>query len=821
MAFNFDGWPDSDQKDEKPFNRLLPFHRIRVPVNQIIPFRGPTPSNPNRPPTEKIISGDGFEMGARSTKDYDGKFGENLGKELADAVENMFPPLKLIPAATSALAKLAGLFGLKSVADALDGFDPIAELFKAIGRNVDAAMVEGFQRSIPAWVPTFDERFAPNNQFLELDGVLVLSHQRSDSVPFWQWHRWYDWHFAVAPSGVFTEMVGFGNTHRDDDNEVGNAGSKFLPYHREGLPASGGLSAGSIADCEWDIGALGTRTGPVRAHAGNEDRFPVFFDQLQPRVKHNWLWPMAGMMFWAIGRSVYDCAHSSKDNANRTRNDKRVQGTRRSEDERVARGVHLNQLHPLKALATARWEAFQFKENPKPVPAIQFMFYANTHLSSAGFFDKDNPSRPRFTPIGDQDYEFIVDLPDPVVTSKSEYPVGHTPEFALNTLVLQPRLVIDADFKPFQRSAADGVFEDQNDREKNELTVAQGPAPIVTIFNQKPGVPPQQALVRIPLKGNVSDSINAYGVLLSIGWQDPDSVHASQVKKVTVHLKSILPAKSSSDGEWCLNIGVNGRWCQYRFKAETTDLIDIASISDGPVKIEMLLAEEDFVMVAVHGFEEDPFDDVIRQKPEFPAGQKRPNKKAPSLPSPAQALSNPALIGKFKADMLERFKVMDDRLLRKHADARVPTGPPNSSGTIPTTLIKVPLVGDEIDWTKDIDTDDDAVASDVARAMFLRMALGNRFDANDLLGMINPNMGDPANKNRKSGPRSQDSTDTPNPLVVKDLAKDPGIGKPKACQLSAYKSDVFGRMASMGFDPTEHEYKLFYDVTVEDLPKDK
>ena len=52
---------------------------------------------------------------------------------------------------------------------------------------------------------------------------------------------------------------------------------------------------------------------------------------------------------------------------------------------------------------------------------------------------------------------------------------------------------------------------------------------------------------------------------------------------------------------------------------------------------------------------------------------------------------------------------MSDRLLRKHADARVPTGPPNASGTIPTKLIKVPLVGDEIDWTKDIDTDDDAV----------------------------------------------------------------------------------------------------------------
>ncbi len=827
-GLDFADWPADKQEDRKPFNRLMPFHRIRVPARQIIISPGGF--------AEKVISGDAYSVGARSTKDYDAKFGEDLGKDLAELVENIFPPLRVVGAISQGISKgLAALIrlipgqGAQRVADAIDGFDPTVALFQLIGNNFDALLVDSFIRSIPAWVPTFDETLHPDIQFLELDGIIVRSFQRSDGVPFWQWQRWYDWHFAVCPSPLFSEMIGFGNVHRDDDNTLGEAeGSNLVNYHKEGLPVGATVSARAIADCNWDIGALGLRSGPVRRGPDNEDRLPVFFDELQPRVKHDWCWPMTGMFFWAIGRSAYDCSHASKNNGRRTKKkDRKPQGQRFSEDERLERGVHINQLHPLKAIATARWEAFQFKENPKPVPAIQFMFYANTHLSSAGFFGKDQPHRSGFPPINDQDYEFIVDLPPPVVSSKSEYPVGHTPDFALNTLVLQPRLVVDANFTPFQKDGAggpsDGIVEDSDDRENNETTAAKAPQPIVELFGAKPNEPPRQALVRIPLKGNLADDFNSYGVLVSIGWLDPDALQLKKVKKVTVKLDSVQPASPDSDADWNLNVAVNGRWFCFRFNAQpgTHARIDLASVSGGPVTVEMLLAEEDLIMVSAHGFEEDPMDGLFRLSPEFPIPQKRPSKKAPKLPTPQEVLDDPKKIGQFKADLFERFKVLSDRLLRHSADVDVPTGTPDpKTGKIPTKTITVPMVGDEIEWGTDIDTDDDHQASLVARAMFLRMAIGNRFDANDLLGMLDANLVDPAHKNPPS-PRSQDVTDTPNPLVVADVIKEVGSGKTKKCQVSAYKSEVVGRMGAMAYDPEKVDYTLFYDVTVEDLPEDK
>ena len=832
-TLDFKAWPDQKQEDRKPFDRLMPFHRIRVPSKQIILPVGPTPSNPNAGVRPKVISGDAYSRGARSTKDYDPKFGEDLGADLFDIVQNVFPPLQVARLIAQGISKALGaLINLIPDADAkrlaakLDKLDPLVDLIKFIGGNVDALLIDSFIRSFPAWVPTFDEKLHPDFQLLEVDGILIRSHQRIDSVPFWQWHRWYDWQFALCPSPLFSELVGFGNTCRDDDNTLGEPqGSTLVNYHKEGLPAGATISANAIADCEWDIGALGLRQSSSPGSRGVEDRFPIFFDELKPRKPHDWCWPMAGMFFWASGRSVYDCTHATKNNGRRTKTaDRKAEGSQFSDDERRQRGVHLNQLHPLNALATARWEAFQFKENPKPVPAIQFMFYANNHLSSAGFFDKDQPNRPRFPPLNDQDYQFIIDLPTPVVSRKAEYPIGHTPEFALNTLILQPRLLIDANFEPFQKDGAgglsSGVMEDPDDRDKNELTTATGPKPIVELFGARPNEPPRQALVRIPLKKNISEDVNSYGVLLSIGWFDPDALQVKEVKKVTVKLVSIKAALPESDMDWNLNIGVNGRWFNFRFNANTPGNVPIQleNVAGAPVTVEMLLAEEDFVMVSVHGYEEDPFDDFIRLPPEFRKPPGRPSKTPPQLPSPTEILDDPKKIGKFKADLFARFGVLNDRLLRHAEKAKVPTGTPDpKTGVTPTTTITVPMVGQEIEWDKDIDTDDDSQASLAARATFLRLAIGNRFDANDLLGLLDPNVPDPAHKNPPAT-RSQDITDTPNPLVVGDILKEVGSGGTKKCQVSAYKSEVVGRMGTIAYDPNKLEYTFLYEVKVEDVP---
>ena len=850
MPFDFTQWPPSSatgpvapgarapQESRKPYDRLMPFHRIRVPGNQyigppLIPDRNNPP--PNWLPPPKAISGDAYTRGARSTKDYDAKFGEDLGRDMADIVEKLIPVLGAIGAVSKAVSKaLSAIVNLipggGKLAAAIDNFDPIVKLFEFIGNNVDAAMVDTFIRSNPAWVPVFDPRSKADFRFLEVDGILIRSHQRYDSVPYWQWHRWYDWRFAVAVSPPFSEMVGFGNQQREEGNSLGDSGG-LQNYNREGLPL-GALTTNSIAECEWDIGAIGVRSGPP-GKDGGADIFPSFFDELQPRVSHDWCWPQAGMFFWAIGRSVYDCTRSSADNARRTKNkDRPIGDAQFSETQRIERGVHINQLHPLKAIATSRWEAFKFPENPKPVPAIQFMFYANIHLSSAGFFNADMPSKPDFTPLGDQDYQFIVDLPEPVVTAKSAYPIGHTPEFALNTLVLTPRLVVHANFEPFSKDTAStfagGIMEGEDDRTRNELLAAKGPKPIVQPILSKSGGPPRQALVTVPLKGNVGDQHNVYGVLLSIGWLDPDAIHASKVKKVTVRLTGVQPAHPEKDGDlsdpdWNLNVAVNGRWFNFRFKVDTggNPRVLLDKISGGPVEIEMLLAEDDFVMVSAHGMDEDAFDDLMRLPPEFRFGQTRPPKDPPVMPTPAEILDDPSKITQYTADVYNRTKVLGDRLLRHAADAKVPTGTPDpKTGTTPTTTVTVPLVGQEIEWNKDIDTDDDHQASLTARAMFLRMAVGNRFDANDLLGMIDPLMPDPGREDaRNTAKRSNDSTDTRNPLVVGEIAKEVGLGTFKKCQLSAYSTTIVGRMNTMAYDPNKVDYTLFYEVKVEDLPE--
>jgi hypothetical protein len=673
---------------------------------------------------------------------------------------------------------------------------------------------------------------------------LIRSHQRYDSLPLWQWHRWYDWRFFVIPSPLFNEIVGFGNAHRDDDNaaleKLRNDGHfKLIPYYREGVPVNVTVPRETGIECEWDIGAIGGAHSPD-GEKEIDDPGP-FFDALQPtRVPHDWCWPMTGMFFWAIGRSSYDCSHATAQNGRRVKKkDRKPAGSQFSEPELLERGVHLNQLHPLKAIGTARWEAFQFKENPKPVPAIQFMFFANNQLSSAGFSQhpntKDDPERrlhkSGFPTLSDQDYQFIVDLPPfDFAQPKPEYPIGHTPEFALNTLVIRPRLLFNAQFSSFEN--AGGIVEDGDDRGKLEITRATnatGPQPIVQQIIRK-GQLTQQALVTIPLT-KLSAEFNSYGVIVSMGWLDPNAAQAKKVKKVTVRLVAIQPGadlhEDLSAAEWNLNIGVNGRWFQFRFEAKKNEKMDISKAILGtpekpapPVEVEMLLAVDDFVMISVHGMEEDPFDDLMRKPPEFKRGTKRPPKEPPKTEIDEILKDPKAGFDELRARLLEGFG-LKDRLLRRELKVNIPTGTPDPRTLQrPTKEVTMPLIGREIDWDNDIDTDEDATASLTARALLFRLFIGNHVDANDLLGMVDPNFPDPGRKNPNlSEPRLQDDGDTPNPLQVQDILDEVGPGGTKKCRLTAYATEIVGRMGTMAYDPQKLDYAFFYDVKVEDLPE--
>jgi hypothetical protein len=835
--FNFQGWPVDPKDDTKPFNRLLPFRRIRVPNNRFLaPVKPPPQPTPGGfVPQPPKISGDGYSAGARSTKDYDAKFGEEIGKDLAEFIQDFIPVLKIPGALTKALSKFAGQIPLigQALSKVLDDVgDPVVRLFEFLGSKLDALLFDSFIRSIPAWVPVFDEKFHPDLQVMEIDGLLIRSNERYDSVPFWQWHRWYDWRFAVTPSPFFSEMIGFGNTRRDQDTkELRNIENpdEFVSYYSEGHPSGGGVPTDSIVDCEWDIGALGQPPGTVTP-PGKKDSVPVmippfFFDPFQNK-KNDWGWPMTGMFFWAAGRNVYDCSHATADQGRRTkRPDRKPAGQVLPEAERIRRGVHLNVLHPLLALATARWEAFKFKENPREVPAIQFSFFANNQLGSSGDLGFQERKGPELDPFGrsrklnEVDYQFVVDLPTADVTTKSEYPIGHTPDFALNTLVLRPRLVVDIDFKPFENAAgmADNLPEkkgDPSERDRHEPSIANGPSPIVNLIVAKPGQAQRQALVTIPLT-KLNPSFNSYGVRVSIGFLDPDATQVKKVKKVTVKLVKFQVAgdtHESGDAEWVMNVAVNGRWFQFAFDEQhgfpvkrAGQTLDIEALMGRPMTVELLLAEEDFVLVSVHGMEADAFDDLIMKPP--------PNRSEPTSVDPVSKV--------IQVIVNSEKPFLNDRILRLAKEVNVPTGPPDpKKGTVPTEKIQVPFMGKDVEWNEEVDTDNDTKASLTARAMFLRLAAGNHFDANDPLGMIDPLVNDPARKDPKGVKRSQDITDTPNPLVVGEVLKEVGKGVPKKCELSAYETLLVGRLGTLAYKPQSLDYKFFYEVTVEDLPED-
>src|SRR5262245_17457305 len=242
-------------------------------------------------------------------------------------------------------------------------------------------------RTIPGWVPV--KPADPKER--EMEGTLDRSFQTWTDVPVFQWHRFYDWNFHVIPAEGLEYLKGKGNTQDAVSPPLRNVTSE------------------KSMECEWDCGAWFT---------GVSDALPglMFAEDL--------CWPMTKGYFWGTGRWIYDCGHASS-NARTGPNE----------------GKMRTELHPTKAVATARWEAVKFNENPLHVPAIQFMFVSSRF---GGYFD--------FASIRDRDYEFIVDLPDHGIPASMLASVGHTMSDPMNTVAPRaPELVTSTDFKPFAK----------------------------------------------------------------------------------------------------------------------------------------------------------------------------------------------------------------------------------------------------------------------------------------------------------------------------------------------------------------------------------
>ncbi len=408
-------------------------------------------------------------------------------------------------------------------------------------------------RVLPAWVPVERTVQAPGAVEVEreIEGRLALSQHPSEDFPLGQWHLWYDWNFFVEPALGFEYIRGM-DTHDDDEDRI-----------RHGT-----------VECEWDCGAFGDYDYASGSRVPTNDVSAPFFNR-------DWAWPVGGEYIWLAGRWIYDCGHAEPS------------------------GNYRSELHPLKAVAAGRWEAFKFDENERHVPAMQFMFFA---CRNGGYWD--------FPSISDADYEFIVDLPE-APAPPDAYPIGHTPEFPFNTIVVRPRLLVKLDYAPFSSARTPVAAAGAADPEIELLPPAT------------PGAAPSQVKVKVPLS-RLGKGVSSYGVIASLGWHDPQREQAQKIKEVQIKFLSItvagdtrrfidnfffrhLPGEPGGIGgtlRFVWRIGVNGRWHGFDFPDTSVGTRQFRLDLDQT----LFLAEDDDIRITCTGIEEDPGSEMLRRK---------------------------------------------------------------------------------------------------------------------------------------------------------------------------------------------------------------
>lgn len=421
--------------------------------------------------------------------------------------------------------------------------------------------------TMPGWVPVLNKNpMSPTPQDdvdnptqVEFEGLLVRSFLTWTDAPGAQWHQWYDWNFLVDPDAGYDYLKGKGNTPPEVDKEDEKKG--FAPL----IPLS-------VMELEWDCGAISaSRPGPMF------DGFLVKPDGAVDKEDPRWFWPMRGHYLWGTGRWIYDCGHSNPPDNKKT-------------------GLMRTEIHPVKALASARWEAVKFEENEHFVPAIQFMFFMHR---KSGYKE--------WARLNDVDYEFIVDLPPLDIPQDIDWQIGHTPEFPFNTGVLRtPHLLKKIRFMEIANLQTPG---------KVMPTVEP-----LKLASDGPNAAPKQVIVKIPCT-QLPASADYYGFVLSLGWHDPDNVLARRVKKCSVDITRFHVGAHRHEGpinptaEWELRVGVNGRWMQTVLyegvKEFDTKEIDVAA---GKSRVELHLAEEDELVFNAHGQELDLVGDFLRER---------------------------------------------------------------------------------------------------------------------------------------------------------------------------------------------------------------
>lgn len=483
---------------------------------------------------------------------------------------------------------------------------------------LDVLVISKLIALTPSWARTVNEGASvaerERNAEEEVFGPLKRSFQTWTDAPPLPWHTWYDWNFHIEPEPEFAHLRGRGNEDniskvtpedeallRTPDVPIGGAGGVGNAGKRERREAAKreALVQGKTMELEWDCGAFGSVPGAM--------------------FGRDLAWPMTDWFLWAVGRSIYDGGHEAEGEVAQGQEEIRNQalgrgGTRLPprRETREEDNTTRSELHPCKAIATARWEAHRFTGTEHFVPAIQFMFFASRR---GGYKDFAT-----LKPKNNKDYEFIVDLPPPSgAFLPMEVSIGKTPDFPFNRLVLRQEPLVDFTFEPFLLVNAAPGMRNVTRRPASLDPPLQVPTleqmqrfpPRVELLPEQPGKPNErQAKVTIPLIAfaDANPNLDSYGVIVSIGWHDPDKLQGKDVLKCTVKLKEFQNSvidHDTFDEEWRFKVGVNGRWFHHQFEGLTDN-----SVRPLNNEIVLHLHKDDVISISSHGAEVDLVDDV-------------------------------------------------------------------------------------------------------------------------------------------------------------------------------------------------------------------
>jgi hypothetical protein len=456
----------------KAYDRQKPFKRINN--DDIRAKQKPAQAN-----------GDGVACGCQIPsaypdlkKEFDEEFKKFKPGKLQSAIERVQSTVDKASTAagivSTLLSSAAAVVAAKSILNVVDDVlkttdDEIKKLLSQIGSK----LAERAIRVMPQWVPVLEggsNSTVTPDQIIEVEGLAIRSFMNPVDVPFRQWHAWFNWNINIAPEPGYNVRSTATEPPNTDNLDEGIAEVPILPEVPQTI------------EVQWDTGALWDADTRREMQKGFSN-LPYAMETYDgPMFKSDWAWPMTSSYVWAAGRWVYDCSRTTNDTPPKM----------------------CTMINPCKAIATARWQAFEFPENEleTAVPAIQFMFFT---CRRGGYIE--HPT------ITDQDYEFIVDLPHIDLKPPVPFPIGHTPDFPHNTIVMRPRLLLNLNQKPF------------------DIADSKPIEPIIEIIHpDDPQKLPEQVKVRVPLTSLPADT-EACGFILSMGWYDPTLEQAAKVKK--------------------------------------------------------------------------------------------------------------------------------------------------------------------------------------------------------------------------------------------------------------------------------------------------